>query len=463
MLALFLLSTAHYFASQRITQQQLELATSELAAVLVASLKQGMLANDRETLQATTQDLTAGRGLEQIWLLNLQGEVKVSSDSADRGLVLHQDDLGCEGCHAYPAESIPHAIRLPSASPAVRVAVPIDNETACQGCHTAGDAHLGLLLVDASLSDTTRSLQAELQRNLFGSVLFSLLIGALVYALVNRAIVRPIQRIHDVVVEYSRGDLASRVSVEPKRTDEISVLGKTFNSMADSLAEQEEHRLASARIREVAIVEERERIARELHDGIAQFLAYVSAKAEAARLFLEKGQKAKVEESLHDLEEEARKQSLDVRASILGLKVFTGLRRGLAADIDLCIEQSNRFMDLIITTEIDPAVQSLALDAETELQVLRILQEAVSNIRKHSRATAASVTLRPSNSSLELTIRDDGIGFDPAEVVGKGQPHFGLATMRERAEDIDADFKIDSALGAGTNVIVILGLPPQDS
>ena len=460
MLAFFLLSFANFLSAERIAEQQAGLAAVELGDVLVGSLKHAMLVNDTSTLQATLQDLGTEQNVGKILLLDLQGEVKQSSDPSQQGTILKTSAMGCEGCHAFPAGKMPSALRLSTEGATVRVAAPIPNEPACFACHSSDQKHLGILLIDTSLTSIDQSLRADLQRNLLISALFSILIGLGVYFLINRLIVRPIEAIHDVVLDYSGGDLKARVPVKEGHTDEMAVLGKTFNTMATSLAEQEKERADSARVREIAISEERERIARELHDGIAQFLAYVSTKTEAARLFLEKGLHAKVDENLRNLEEEARKQSLDVRASILGLKMFTSLRRGLAEDVRLTVEQSNRFMDLEILTEIDPGAEGLAVEAETELQLLRILQEAISNIRKHAKAQGAWVRMKVSEDRvLEMSVQDDGVGFDPGRVGEKGQPNFGLSTMRERAEAIGAEFNVSSAYNQGTTVSVRLRLP----
>jgi signal transduction histidine kinase len=463
MLAFFVLSIAYYVSAQRIAEQQAGFSAVELGDVMLGSLKHAMLANDNSMLQASLQDVAAEHNIARIWLLNAQSQVKMSSNPADQGAVVPTSQAGCQECHKDPAGSRPLALRVSSAGDIVRVAAPIANEPACQACHPADQKQLGVLLIDTSLSEVDQSLKADLQRNLLLSALASVVIGLAVYLALSRLIVRPIEKIHDAVVGYSNGDLTARVPVDPQRTDEIAVLGKTFNGMADSLAEQDQQRQASARVREAAIVEERERIARELHDGIAQFLGYVGTKTEAARIFLAKGQLGKVEESLLHLEDEARKQALDVRASILGLNMFTSLPQGLGEDVRICVTQSNRFMDLEIQTEIDPTVEDLRLDAETELQLLRILQEAISNIRKHSQARTASVGLRREGpSQLELVVHDDGIGFDPPQFSEKGQPHFGLATMRERASDIGADFEIVSSHMAGTTVSVRLKLPGSE-
>jgi two-component system nitrate/nitrite sensor histidine kinase NarX len=119
-----------------------------------------------------------------------------------------------------------------------------------------------------------------------------------------------------------------------------------------------------------------------------------------------------------------------------------------------------------VAVQVAPGVAHLALPAETELQLLRIVQEALTNIRKHARASAVRVAVTNGGPSVELTVCDDGVGFnlagaaaDPAQ---SGRAHFGLGTMRERAEAIGADFAIDSQPGCGTRVTVRLPLPQDD-
>ena len=98
------------------------------------------------------------------------------------------------------------------------------------------------------------------------------------------------------------------------------------------------------------------------------------------------------------------------------------------------------------------------MPAENELQVLRIVQEALTNIRKHAHATTHPAR-RPCASAdcLEVAVTDDGRGFEPVQSRPLGQPHFGLSTMRERAEAIGAD--VEHPVGAGQGTRVALRLP----
>jgi signal transduction histidine kinase len=117
--------------------------------------------------------------------------------------------------------------------------------------------------------------------------------------------------------------------------------------------------------------------------------------------------------------------------------------------------------DLPVEVEICPSLAQLALPAETELQLLRIVQEALSNVRKHASASAVQVRVWNGGPLLEVTVSDDGRGFEfePVRPGGAdGRPHFGLSTMRERAEAIGAEFAVESCPGAGTRVTVRLAV-----
>jgi signal transduction histidine kinase len=105
----------------------------------------------------------------------------------------------------------------------------------------------------------------------------------------------------------------------------------------------------------------------------------------------------------------------------------------------------------------------LAIPAGIELQLVRIIQESLTNVRKHAKATAASVEVRRRNGKLLLTVRDDGVGIAQTGRSRGVFPRFGLATMRERVESIGGTFAIDSTAGAGTTVTAEIPLPAGDS
>ncbi len=201
---------------------------------------------------------------------------------------------------------------------------------------------------------------------------------------------------------------------------------------------------------------ERERIARELHDNMGQLLGYVNTKAMAVRLFIENGELGSAQKNLAQLEEAAQGLSVDVRKAILDLKTSgSGHLCGQLADsLENYIKQFNRLSNLYVRFDICDELDETELNTETKLQILRIVQEALSNIRKHANATEVSVSLDCDKDSLSLRITDNGCGFELDAVEATSLPRFGLSSMRERAASIGGIFHLDTSPGVGTTVSV---------
>lgn len=200
-----------------------------------------------------------------------------------------------------------------------------------------------------------------------------------------------------------------------------------------------------------AVTEERLRIAREMHDGMAQVVAYVNTKAQAVQAYMAKGHHDVASQQLDELAKASRDVYHEIREGILALRTGLGpdqpLAQSLAEYIERWEEQSGIHADMQI--EGCPSLTPLA-----ELQLLRILQEALSNVRKHARADRAKVRLAQHNGKIYAEVQDNGHGFDQETIHREGFPRFGLAIMRERAQSIGADLSIQSAPGEGTRVSV---------
>lgn len=213
------------------------------------------------------------------------------------------------------------------------------------------------------------------------------------------------------------------------------------------------------RLRTLAVAEERARIAHDLHDGTAQVLAYVNTKAQAADQFLRSGRAEEASAQLVQLASAAREVYSDVREGILGLR--SGIQAGERLEDALSRYLAGWEQQSGVATRLEQG-QPLDLGPSSELQVLRVVQEALSNVRKHAAANRVVVALRRSSDGTTVEVRDDGAGFDPDRVRRGPFPHFGIATMRERAETIGGRFSVHSALGQGTTVRLELpaGRPP---
>jgi signal transduction histidine kinase len=206
-------------------------------------------------------------------------------------------------------------------------------------------------------------------------------------------------------------------------------------------------------IHALAVTEERERIAREMHDSLAQVLGYVNTKAQATGVLLESGQTERAVAQLGQLAEAARAAYADVREGILGLRASLGEDRGFIETLQGYLEQwqtqSGVAAELITESaaDFDPH-----LPPNAEVQLLRIIQEALANVRKHAGATRARVRLALAPGAVTASVEDDGAGFDPAALGRTALPRFGLSTMRERAEAIGGTLEIVSTPGEGTTV-----------
>lgn len=212
-------------------------------------------------------------------------------------------------------------------------------------------------------------------------------------------------------------------------------------------------------VQDLAVVEERERIAREMHDSPAQLLAYVNAKAEAARQLLQAGRWEQAAAELEELARGARAAYADVREAILGLRTTPAGRSFLEALRDY-LERYRVQADLEVELDVEPADgnldEHLGLEPSKELQLLRILQEALSNVRRHAGVDRARLSIRCEGDEVVAQVEDAGRGFDIASSARHRGPHFGLATMRERAEGVDGRLEVRSQPGGGTVVTVRL-------
>ena len=206
-------------------------------------------------------------------------------------------------------------------------------------------------------------------------------------------------------------------------------------------------------VQALAVTEERERIARELHDSLAQVLGYVNTKAQATEVLLATGQNDKAILQLRQMADAARAAYADVREGILGLRVSPEGQRTFIETLRGYLEQWQGQSGVTVALTTAPANVAPRLTPNAEVQLLRIIQEALTNVRKHAGATSAEVRLQVADGWVEARIIDDGAGFEPASLAPRDAPRFGLSTMRERAESVGGSLEIVTRPGEGTQVI----------
>jgi signal transduction histidine kinase len=278
-------------------------------------------------------------------------------------------------------------------------------------------------------------------------------------------------RVEDDLGCYLRSDYEIRLSAPVGHGEKrVGTLGVATASRArrrfgvedvetlSALATQIGLALEAARMRSelqvLAIQGERERIARDMHDGLAQVLAYVNTKSQAVEEMLADGKVAEARAQLSELAAAARSVYVDVREAILNLSAPASSDRGVAAALEEYAALFAESSKLAVHFKASPEAGRAVLSAAARAEVFSIAREALTNVRKHARAHRVSLKLTLDERDLVLVIADDGVGFE-ADVLAIGPerwPHFGLAGMRERAEMIRGSIAWHSRPGAGTQV-----------
>jgi signal transduction histidine kinase/ligand-binding sensor domain-containing protein len=197
-----------------------------------------------------------------------------------------------------------------------------------------------------------------------------------------------------------------------------------------------------------AVLAERNRVAREIHDTLAQSFVGVSVQLELTAQLLAQSQVSAAGQQIDRTREYVRQGLAEARRSIWNLRAITA-QHALTTRLARLAEQSTT-EQLSVQLNIGGTYRPLAPTFEDE--ILRIAQESLTNVARHSNATQAHVDLRYDSSRLTLVISDDGRGFDASDSSLLGKGHFGLQGMRERAAQIHAQLTIESSPGKGATV-----------
>jgi signal transduction histidine kinase len=267
---------------------------------------------------------------------------------------------------------------------------------------------------------------------------------------------RRLKQLTSTSAAFATGDLTQRV--EDRSADEIGQLGRQFNSMAEQLAESmralrllaDQNARLAEQASQLAMVEERNRLARDLHDSVSQELFSLSMLAAATRRIIEKDSN-QAAMHLSEIQSGAQRALQETRSLIFALRPAALDGRGLGPALRELIGAAQDRQGLAVDLTISGERQ---LPLEHEQTLFRIVQEALANVVRHSGTRSAHVDLEYSEITVTLTVQDHGQGFDPQ------QPHksrsIGLDSMRERALELGGSCRVTSAPGQGTTVQVIL-------
>lgn len=206
--------------------------------------------------------------------------------------------------------------------------------------------------------------------------------------------------------------------------------------------------------RALATLQERERLGRELHDNLGQVLGYLKLKLHVLREALVEEERTSVDRQLAQLEAVVQEAHTDIRDYLLGLDPKLMAQTGFLSALRDYLSRFGMTYQIQTDLQVSPEINDSTLDPIAQVQLRRIIQEALTNTRKHSGAHRACVSLQVLNERARIIVEDDGCGFDMKNAPqGTGQ-HYGLGFMRERAAEVGGSVEIDSAPGRGTRVVV---------
>ena len=227
-----------------------------------------------------------------------------------------------------------------------------------------------------------------------------------------------------------------------------------LDSLASHLASALEGLRSAALAREAAVGEERALLARELHDSIAQSLVFLKIQLQLLRSASEKAQPEQVDKALHELDVGLRESINDVRELLVHFRTRTN-----TDDIEQALEETmTKFRHQTgLPAHLRVHGEGLPLAPDVQVQVLHVVQEALSNVRKHARAGKVELEVTK-GAQWRFVVRDDGIGFDAGQ--SHDRSHVGLNIMRERAAAIGAQVELVSLPARGTSVNLTLPAHP---
>jgi NarL family two-component system sensor histidine kinase LiaS len=268
----------------------------------------------------------------------------------------------------------------------------------------------------------------------------------------GRYLKRSLQSIADAADAFSRGKLDYRLQVVG--SDEVSQVGLHYNQMADRIEKQvsslqrlvNENTLLVQQAEKAASLDERRKLARDLHDAVSQQLFAVSmTMAALPRLMDSKPEQAKAH--LLQVEEMVTMAQQELRALIMHLRPVTLDGHSLKEGINqLLSELTQKYPDLELEWEIRVEV---SLEQGIEDQLFRVIQEAISNVLRHAKANRFTLKLHQKQERLLLTLEDNGVGFN---ITDNKKSSYGITTMRERIEDLGGRFDLITFPKTGTRI-----------
>jgi signal transduction histidine kinase len=235
------------------------------------------------------------------------------------------------------------------------------------------------------------------------------------------------------------------------RTPQGQLLGKTIIFKDITRQKRDQAQLIEQQ-KAIAVLTERERLGREMHDGPGQLWNYLQLELKALHALVAGGKNSAAETSIEQLIARIKQVNYDVRESIVGLNSSKLCEHDFIRSLEKYFRwfEQNYHIAVKLYLPVNPV--DWYISSAQEVQLLRIIQEALNNIRKYAGVQEAEVALKKDGANFIVTIGDKGQGFDLASVE---TGHYGLKIMRERAEEAGGNFLVESQPGQGTKITVV--------
>jgi two-component system nitrate/nitrite sensor histidine kinase NarX len=219
-----------------------------------------------------------------------------------------------------------------------------------------------------------------------------------------------------------------------------------LRSLSEQVTIALEYGMMKTQLQSMAVLEERARIAREMHDSVSQTLCSLGFQMLTLESMVRQGEQAPALDEIKRARENIKDSQADVRENILSLRTTLDGSNGAVEALQKYLAEYGLLTG--IQTHWADASDDRRLSPMQEVQLVRVVQEALANVRKHAAAQNVWLSLGMQEDALVAQIKDDGSGFDPNGTAS----HFGLQTMRERTEGVGGTFSIQSQPGYGTTI-----------
>ncbi len=452
---------------RRSATSQFEESALTLAGALMDSLKHDMLEGNENHTQETVVQIAAGSPINEVVILSNVQEVYASGESSEIGELRDDEEIA----QALASGETVTRTKRRYGRDEVSVILPIMNGAQCHACHGSEAKILGAIEVGLDRGPLDEQLRDQtLLMALIGGLTLLGVGGALALTL-RPTVVNPLSKLAASARRIAQGDFSARVEVEKK--DEVGTVARAFNEMAERV-EQHAHALEDSKIaleqrvqertREVqqmaavrgqllerlvsAQEEERRRIARELHDEASQALTMIMMNLAQAIDTLP-GDATEAKKKLSQSRSLAAQTLAELRKLIYDLRPEVldqlGLVPALRSYVKSHLEAEN------IQTRVRFIGLEGRLPSQVEITLFRVIQEAVTNIVRHSGASVVNIEVVARKSVVTAAIEDNGRGFD-VEATLESPESWGLRGIRERVAVLGGELSIESGAGQGTRL-----------